>query len=1089
MAEPATIAREARGLHAGLKEFLKTRDPWDREVEFQRQDLRRRYLSLLLLHPYANEAKDAETHLWMQTSYSFITVYKQRIAAIDRAIQHGARPGPNNQRGHGPVEHRKLTQRFRQFLADEDKFWAQFAARFRRAFALREANHAFLELKLATQDELEGKEDAPPPTARSQHHFPDPPPYTEPMTDEQRHSRLSILSKALICMGDIARYREQYNESGGRPRAGHEEHELLAPLKRERGGRRGRNKEPNLERRPRNYDRAQLCYEHARRLVPDDGNPSHQMAIIASYQNDVFSSVVHYYRALCVRQPYEPAADNLATVFNKALDQYKRRKQQEHEKNEKKQEEGEVNIRARIEGFKEKIVVIHALWRHTLSRNGSEKPLDSLLRKLTSSACTDFHFLISQRHLPPDVIEDVMILAQAALWKHRMLRDKTSSSEMTEYRIFAHLLLMHRTLLEVGIDELKDATASAPSPTDLAQRITGEFRRTLSALRIASKWLQANYAYVMENWDPQCIADARKMGRGARERDKDSKKGSTMLVKFWQKYADFSRALARAFPEKELPKLTVPLEEDVDMRGFLPLKKQMDGQGVGAFEDQAAQEHPNVLQLMRISDLLADARTLAKREDAPIALYGNQFALKGVESQVADEVNGGSSSENGGVSTNVPRSSVLEIEEDLPEGISVNDDEVVRKAFDHLNTAEDEMEVDDEEQIVWDPRAPSSPSRARSKSISNMPSMAEDPIVPSMPAKSTMAPIGSPITPLKPISPTKDSSADRSFSLFPMPPADAGAKNASTSLLTSPYRVTEMAYLEAKARVMGSPSSQASGPPPQGAPTAKDAASLRLSIRGMTQSPAVGTTAQDLVKSMMAPRRLDGRQSAMPSLASPPRVPGTLGVSASPLTASSTSPPAQMAGPLGSSALGGVPVDQRFGPQVWGEQSHTFGTPSIGTFNDPLSANPHPPAALPSSMYGQQPVLSQPPTLSQQTLWSSQGSQGLGAMPSAPFAPQPMGGLSQASLPPSHEAYPLSGLGHGGGLGYAGGPAGYGEEAMGYGRETLAFGEGHLGYAGQPQANLGISPAHARHLLLDPYSQPHLASDPRYAAMWGNAMG
>ena len=219
----------------------------------ERHSLRRRYLSLLLLHPYANEAKDAETHLWMQTSYSFITVYKQRIAAIDRAIQHGARPGPNNQRGHGPVEHRKLTQRFRQFLADEDKFWAQFAARFRRAFALREANHAFLELKLATQDELEGKEDA-----RNRHHFPDPPPYTEPMTDEQRHSRLSILSKALICMGDIARYREQYNESGGR------QHELLAPLKRERGGRRGRNKEPNLNRRS--------CYERARRLVPDDGN-------------------------------------------------------------------------------------------------------------------------------------------------------------------------------------------------------------------------------------------------------------------------------------------------------------------------------------------------------------------------------------------------------------------------------------------------------------------------------------------------------------------------------------------------------------------------------------------------------------------------------------------------------------------------------------------------------------------------------------------------------------------------------------------------------------------------------------------------
>ncbi|KAI5892547.1 uncharacterized protein SCHCODRAFT_02542476 [Schizophyllum commune H4-8] len=197
---------EAKDLHAGLKEFLKTRDPWDREVEFQRQEC-----SAAAISQPAAPASLRESRRVSQRCRNPL----QRIAAIDRAIQHGARPGLNNQRGHGPVERRKLTQRFRQFLADNDKFWAQFAARFRRAFALWEANHAFLELKLATQDELEGKEDAPPPTARNQHHFPDPPLYTEPMTDEQRHSQLSILSKALICMGDIARYWEQYNERGG----------------------------------------------------------------------------------------------------------------------------------------------------------------------------------------------------------------------------------------------------------------------------------------------------------------------------------------------------------------------------------------------------------------------------------------------------------------------------------------------------------------------------------------------------------------------------------------------------------------------------------------------------------------------------------------------------------------------------------------------------------------------------------------------------------------------------------------------------------------------------------------------------------
>ncbi|KAI5891090.1 uncharacterized protein SCHCODRAFT_02628113 [Schizophyllum commune H4-8] len=51
----------------------------------------------------------------------------------------------------------------------------------------------------------------------------------------------------------------------------------------------------------------------------------------------------------------------------------------------------------------------------------------------------------------------------------------------------------------------------------------------------------------------------------------------------------------------------------------------------------------------------------------------------------------------------------------------------------------------------------------------------------------------------------------------------------------------------------------------------------------------------------------------------------------------------------------------------------------------------------------------------------------------------------------------------------------------------LGFGDEHLGYVGQPQASLGVAPAHA----LDPHLQPHLAMDPRYGspAMWGNAMG
>ncbi|KAJ3537656.1 hypothetical protein NM688_g6648 [Phlebia brevispora] len=116
----AHILREAKSLHNELKESLKHHDVSDREIEIHRKNLRRQYLRLLFLHPYARESKDAETLMWMQTSYSLIAIYKQRIAALDRAIQH---PRQGQQSSHHPprtVEYRKLLQRFRQFLAEEE---------------------------------------------------------------------------------------------------------------------------------------------------------------------------------------------------------------------------------------------------------------------------------------------------------------------------------------------------------------------------------------------------------------------------------------------------------------------------------------------------------------------------------------------------------------------------------------------------------------------------------------------------------------------------------------------------------------------------------------------------------------------------------------------------------------------------------------------------------------------------------------------------------------------------------------------------------------------------------------------------------
>ena len=336
--------------------------------------LRRHYLILLLVHPNAKESNDAENHLWMQTSYASIAAFKQRIA-VHRAVQNNQRqqqessgPPPKQNPHHGVVEHRKLLQRFKQFLSDEEKFWTQLILRLFRLFDLHEARAALIVLGLLDEpDEGTTSGDADV-DGNGRHQFQFPPRDfsldSSPKTPEERETRISTLSKALICLGDIARYREQYNESNGRPRAGHDDN---VPARRGRGRRGGA---PETVARPRNYDKAQQCYEQARFLVPHVGNPSHQLAILASYQKDSFSSIIHYYRSLCVRQPYDTASENLGTVLMKSLDLWRQKMIKEKEK--VGTNDAELPIKIRVDLLRERIVILHALWRVGIEK-GIEK--------------------------------------------------------------------------------------------------------------------------------------------------------------------------------------------------------------------------------------------------------------------------------------------------------------------------------------------------------------------------------------------------------------------------------------------------------------------------------------------------------------------------------------------------------------------------------------------------------------------------------------------------------------------------------------------------------------------------------------------
>ena len=324
----------------------------------------------------------------MQTSYQFISVYKQKIAALDRKLYasapapapapaahstgqngqngreahaHARRPDANGQGGH--VEYRKLLSRFRQFLAEEYKFYVRLLLRYRSQFGLHEVRSHLVRAEVIKEDAEETMAVSGPSTGAAQNgsdsdgllRFPEEPETTMGVCDlaaGERELRLATFAKLLVCLGDLARYREQYSDKGGRPRAGQEEG---PPKRTQRGGKKARN--GNDIARARNYHRAQTIYEQARSLAPNDGNASHQLAILAAYQKDTFSCLLNYYRALCVRQPYDTASDNLNTVLKKALDQHRASKGKGNDDNVTN---GVAKLR--VDRLKEWVVVLHGIW-------------------------------------------------------------------------------------------------------------------------------------------------------------------------------------------------------------------------------------------------------------------------------------------------------------------------------------------------------------------------------------------------------------------------------------------------------------------------------------------------------------------------------------------------------------------------------------------------------------------------------------------------------------------------------------------------------------------------------------------------------
>jgi hypothetical protein len=132
----------------------------------------------------------------------------------------------------------------------------------------------------------------------------------------------------------------------------------------------------------------------------------------------------------------------------------------------------------------------------------------------------------------------------------------------------------------------------------LALQLSSIIRRMLPSMRILSKWLKCNVGYLRRHVDRSKLGEVNRL---------------------WSEYVKFVTKVAEMFPIYNLPSMMGSLEEDIELRGFLPLSR--------AFTDAKRFEARNSDEehLMRVSDLSIDAVLIVQQGVSLCVLFDQKM--------------------------------------------------------------------------------------------------------------------------------------------------------------------------------------------------------------------------------------------------------------------------------------------------------------------------------------------------------------------------------------------------------------------------------------------------------------------------------
>ncbi len=510
----------------------------DADIDFARRNLRNTWLNLLFTCTFTREAQSVDGYIWNDTSYSLISAYRAYISSAQKSIDPTVQaPG---RRGKSAQDAARVKSEYRKFLVDEELFWQELVGRLVRLFSLDEArsNLEVLGIDADNDGDTSVASSLPPDSyasrATRQANEPDENISQAALLPAKRLHLITLLHKFLIFCGDLARYREM---------SAHD-HETDAS-----GKKKGSKNLPKYD-----FSRASAFYEQARLILPDQGNPSNQLAVVSTYKGDTFASLYYYYRALCVKTPFAKAKINLEKLLAKPTSAYLDEASRSTDATNamwdaaKDSQARDPQLVARLsanveeaqkltDAWIKQVVILHGLFYR---RNH----LDHIMY-LSRSTLATFSTLVRARALRADQIVQFLVTALCASWTTRLWRSAPTSSSTrdsprpssdgsedrhrprairgersskkrapspetgrcVEFQVTAHVLGVFRELAAVDTVETREAFDNSKQTEDLnlasdgqaaspVRNLTAVVRRTLPALRIVTKWTKTHLEYM-----------------------------------------------------------------------------------------------------------------------------------------------------------------------------------------------------------------------------------------------------------------------------------------------------------------------------------------------------------------------------------------------------------------------------------------------------------------------------------------------------------------------------------------------------------------------------------------------------------------